>query len=134
MQPCSRFFEHIESEEINKENVMTIDHRQVDQVMVIALGGKMMGGTDATQFYEALREWIKQGYRRFVIDLGEADWMNSSGLGMLICGLKTIREFQGNLWLASIPTKIQSVLEITKLVTVFQHSGTVEEAVGNLNN
>jgi len=113
---------------------MTIDHRQVNEVMVIALGGKMMGGTDAARFYDELREWIRQGYRRFVIDLGGADWMNSSGLGMLICGLKTIREIQGNLWLASIPEKIQSVLEITKLVTVFQHSGTVEEAVGKLNN
>jgi len=111
---------------------MTIDHRQVNEVMVIALGGKMMGGTDAARFYDELREWIRQGYRRFVIDLGGADWMNSSGLGMLISGLKTIREFQGNLRLARIPEKIRSVLEITKLVTVFSMNDTTEEAVSSM--
>jgi anti-sigma B factor antagonist len=83
-------------------------------------------------FYDELGGWIRQGFRRFVIDLGGADWMNSSGLGMLISGLKTIRDYQGNLKLARIPEKIQSVLEITKLVTVFQRSDSVEEAVGSL--
>jgi anti-sigma B factor antagonist len=57
--------------------------------------------------------------------------MNSSGLGMLIGALTTVRNAGGNLKLARASDKIQSLLVVTKLVSVFEHHDTVEEALAS---
>jgi anti-sigma B factor antagonist len=55
--------------------------------------------------------------------------MNSTGLGNLIGGLTTVRNAGGELKLAKVAQKIQSLLVITKLVTIFESYETVEEAI-----
>ena len=55
--------------------------------------------------------------------------MNSSGLGMLISGYTTIKNGGGTLKLANATEKIESLLVITKLMSVFEHFSSVEEAV-----
>jgi anti-sigma B factor antagonist len=64
-----------------------------------------------------------------VIDLGKVDWMNSTGLGLLISGLTTLKKSGGELKLANVTDKIQSLLTITKLVTIFKSFDTVDEAI-----
>ena len=64
-------------------------------------------------------------------DLAKVDWMNSTGLGILISGLTTLRNNGGELKLANVTEKIQSLLTITKLITVFENFDSVEEAVGS---
>ena len=54
--------------------------------------------------------------------------MNSSGLGMLIGGLTTMKKAEGNLKLANVTDKIQSLLVITKLITIFEFYNSVDEA------
>jgi anti-sigma B factor antagonist len=54
--------------------------------------------------------------------------MNSSGLGMLIGGLTTMKKAEGNLKLANVTDKIQSLLVITKLITIFESYNSVDEA------
>lgn len=108
---------------------MNIDYRERDGVLVIVLEGKIMGGTDSVLFHQKLGEWLKEGYRRFVIDLEKVDWMNSSGLGLLLSGLKMIRESDGALRLARLTEKIRNILKITKLTMVFRVHDTVEDAV-----
>ncbi|MGH8004856.1 MAG: STAS domain-containing protein, partial [Limisphaerales bacterium] len=66
-----------------------------------------------------------------VIDLSDVDWMNSTGLGILISGLTTMRGSGGELKLARVTDKIQSLLVITKLVTVFESHDSVEAAIGS---
>ncbi len=105
--------------------------RSQDGVVVFVLGGKIMGGSDSKRFHEELNKWLEEGNRQFVIDLGNVDWMNSSGLGILISGLKKIKDHQGNLRLARITEKIKNVLTITKLLIVFRIHDTVDEAVGS---
>lgn len=107
--------------------------RSQDGVVVFELGGKIMGGSDSKRFHAELDKWLEEGNRQFVIDLGNVDWMNSSGLGILISGLKKIKDHQGNLRLARITEKIKNVLTITKLLIVFRIHDTVEEAVGSFS-
>ena len=54
--------------------------------------------------------------------------MNSSGLGMLISAMTTLRNAGGDLRLANVADRIQSLLVITKLITVFKHFESVEDA------
>jgi len=66
-----------------------------------------------------------------VVDLGEVKFMNSSGLGMLIGALTTVRNAGGNLKLARASDKIEQLLVVTKLVTVFEHFDAVDEALAS---
>jgi anti-sigma B factor antagonist len=108
---------------------MDLDFRKSNDVIIIELGGKIMGGSDSAKFFEQLGSWLDEGYRRFVMDLGHVDWMNSSGLGILIRALKTIRDNQGSLRLANLTEKIKDILTITKLLVVFQTYGSLDEAI-----
>lgn len=100
-------------------------------VFLIALKGKIMGGPESAQYHERLKEAIARGERKVVVDLGGVEWMNSSGLGLLISGFTTLRNAGGEMKLARATEKIQSLLVITKLVTVFEAHETVEAALNS---
>ncbi|HTY38470.1 MAG TPA: STAS domain-containing protein [Bacteroidota bacterium] len=90
-----------------------------------------MGGPDASSLNEELHKLIDAGKNKVVVDLGEVKFMNSSGLGMLIGALTTVRNAGGNLKLARASEKIEQLLVVTKLVTVFEHHDTVDEALAS---
>jgi len=108
---------------------MKLSTRDENGVVVLEPKGKIMGGPDATLMYDKLHDFIKQNKKQVVIDLAEVDWMNSTGLGILISGLTTLRNNNGELKLANVTGKIESLLTITKLITVFETFNSVEEAV-----
>ena len=110
---------------------MQIKHVTSGDVAVLHLQGKIMGGPDATSLHEKLHELIETGTRSVVIDLRDVDWMNSSGLGILIGVLSAIRKSGGDLRLASVTEKIEEVLRITKLDRVFDVYGSTDEAVSS---
>lgn len=98
-------------------------------VAVLEPKGKIMGGPDATILHDKLHEFIEKGMKKVVVDMSKVEWMNSTGLGILISGLTTIRNNQGDLKLANVTGKIQSLLTITKLITVFEAFDSVEDAI-----
>jgi anti-sigma B factor antagonist len=104
-----------------------------NNVVILGLSGKIMGGPDATLLTEKLHKLIESGRPHVVADLSQVNWMNSSGLGILIGGLTTMRNNGGDLKLASITEKIQSLLMITKLLSVFETYESVEKAVASFN-
>jgi anti-sigma B factor antagonist len=97
--------------------------------IVIEFKGNVMGGPDAVSLNEKLHELIDEGKKNVVVDLSKVKFMNSSGLGMLIGALTTMRNAGGDLRIANATDKIESLLVITKLITVFQHFRSVDEAV-----
>jgi anti-sigma B factor antagonist len=97
--------------------------------VVIELKGNVMGGDDTKVFNEQLHKLLDEGKKNIVIDLADVKFMNSSGLGMLIGGLTTVKKADGQLKLARVTEKIESLLIITKLITIFESFDTVEEAV-----
>jgi len=112
---------------------MKLTSREVGDVMVLEPKGKIMGGPDATVLHDQLHEFIDQNKKKVVIDLAKVDWMNSTGLGILISGLTTLRNNGGELKLANVTDKIQSLLTITKLITVFECYDSVEDSVASFN-
>ena len=97
--------------------------------MVFEFSGNLMGGPDATEFNDKLHELIDKGRKEIVADLSSVKFMNSSGLGILIGGLTTMRNAGGDLRIAGANKRIESLLMITTLITVFDNYDTVEEAV-----
>lgn len=98
-------------------------------VVVLHLKGKLMGGPESSEVTDEIKANIAGNFKKYIIDLGEVEWMNSSGLGMLIGGLSSIRNGGGNLILARVTEKIESLLVITKLSSVFETTTSVEEAL-----
>lgn len=110
---------------------MKLTDRIVDDVVILEPKGKIMGGPDATLLHDKLHDFIDQSKKKVVIDLSKVEWMNSTGLGILISGLTTMRNNGGELKLAGITEKIESLLTITKLITVFENFDSVDQAVGS---
>lgn len=110
---------------------MKLSDRVENGVAILEPAGKIMGGSDATLLHEKLHEHIDKGIKKVVVDLSGVAWVNSTGLGILISGLTTMKNNGGQLKLANVTEKIHSLLTITKLVTVFDSYDTVEEALGS---
>lgn len=99
--------------------------------VVIELKGNVMGGPEAQEFSDTLHKLIDDGKKNVIVDLAETKFMNSSGLGMLISGYTTMKNGDGSMKLANATEKIESLLVITKLITVFEHYTSVEDAVNS---
>lgn len=100
--------------------------------VVVELKGDVMGGDDTKEFNQLLHKLIDEGKKNVIVDLSGVKFMNSSGLGMLISGLTTMKKENGNLKLANVGDKIESLLIITKLITIFETYDSVDEAVKSL--
>ncbi|MFH0989210.1 MAG: STAS domain-containing protein [bacterium] len=112
---------------------MKLKIKEIKGISVVELKGNVMGGPDATLLNEELHKLVDAGKKNVVVDLGEVKFMNSSGLGMLIGALATIRNAGGKMKLARASEKIESLLVVTKLVTVFEHHDTVSQAVASFS-
>jgi anti-sigma B factor antagonist len=104
-----------------------------DGILVFSLKGKIMGGPESAAFHEELRKTVAGGQRKVILDLGEVEWMNSSGLGLLISALTTVRNGGAEMKLARATDKITSLLIITKLNSVFESFPTIEGAVASFS-
>ena len=100
--------------------------------VLIELKGNVMGGDDTKGFNDLLHKLIDEGKTRVIVDLGNVKFMNSSGLGMLIGGLTTMKKANGHYKLANVTDKIESLLIITKLITIFEHYDSVDSALESL--
>ena len=108
---------------------MKLTDREQDGVVILEPRGKIMGGPDASLLHDKLYEFIEKDKKNFVVDLAQVDWMNSTGLGILISGYTTLRNSDGTLKLANVTEKIQSLLVITKLEGVFEAYDSLDDAI-----
>jgi len=98
---------------------------------VIEIKGDITGTAKDQEFSDALRKLIAEGKKNIVIDLKDTRFVNSSGLGMLIAGYTTVKNGGGELKLANVTEKIESLLIITKLTSIFADYKSVDEAVSS---
>lgn len=108
---------------------MKITYSEAYNAVILELKGNVMGGPEAAELNTTLHKLLEEEKKNVVVDLASVKFMNSSGLGMLIGGLTTMKNGGGDLKLANATEKIQSLLIITKLITIFEHFDSVEAAV-----
>ncbi len=111
---------------------MELKRSEVDNVIVLELEGKIIGGGDVSTLNEAVHQDLDKGKNQFVIDLAQVDMINSSGLGLLIGALTAVRNQNGDIKLANVTEKIKNLLKITKLDKVFEIYPDVKQAVGSV--
>ncbi|PSQ84272.1 MAG: anti-sigma factor antagonist [Bacteroidetes bacterium QS_1_65_9] len=98
------------------------------EAVVITLKGDVLGGPEGAELHDRLRELRDEGKNQIVVDLSKAKFMNSGGLGMLVSAMTTARNAGGDLRFANVADRIESLLMVTKLLTVFKEYDSVDEA------
>ena len=99
---------------------MKISTALIDDTVVLRMTGKIMGGPDQTAMQDCLKLFMDNGYTNFLADMEGINWMNSSGLGILLGGRRTVKSSGGDFMLVNCVDRIESLLKITKLMTVFE--------------
>jgi anti-sigma B factor antagonist len=93
--------------------------RQVDSVSVVDLSGRITLGEGCSQLRELIRDLLAKGHKKILLNLGEVTYIDSSGIGELVSGFTAVSNQGGQLKLLNLTKKVQDLLQITKLLTVF---------------
>lgn len=102
-----------------------------NNIALIELKPNVMGGNDALVFTSKLQELAGDSPKVVIVDLQNVELINSSGLGMLVSGMSTLRKHNISMHLAAVPAKVHKLLEMTHLNKVFQIFDSVEDAVNS---
>ena len=102
-------------------------------ITILNLNGKIMGGPEATEINEKINQLIDSDNKKIIIDLVNVDWMNSSGLGILIGAVTVLKNSDGCLCLINVSDRIKNLLKITKLDTVFNIYDNFDEAAASIS-
>ena len=94
--------------------------RQVGDVTVIDASGRITLGEGSTTFREKIKELAASGAKKVLINMGDISYIDSSGIGELVSGFTTIANTGGSLKLLNLGKRVQDLLQITKLYTVFE--------------
>ncbi|MBW7889197.1 MAG: STAS domain-containing protein [Bacteroidetes bacterium] len=108
---------------------MKFSTKEINAVTILHFEGNMLGGPEASEMNNTLHKLIEAKKKKIVIDLSDVTLMNSSGLGMLIGGVTTMRNAGGDLKIANAAKKISQLFNITKISSVIETYPTVKEAV-----
>ncbi len=112
---------------------LDLDVSEKNGMAVLAVKGEVDVYT-APRLREKLVELVTQGKHRIVVDLEGVEFLDSTGLGVLVGGLKRVRSHDGDLALVCTQRRILKVLEITGLTQVFAVFDTLEDAVATAPN
>lgn len=96
---------------------------------VISFQGRVTFGRETERCRHALKDLLGQSERRFVFDLGKVEYVDSAGIGFLVSCLITLGNEGAKLRLATPPERVQYVLKITRLNTVFEIFPNLDEAL-----
>ena len=108
--------------------MIAIAERRIESAQIVALEGELDAASSA-QTRTELRERLKKGQIRFVIDLSAVPFLDSSGLSVLVTVLKAAREQGGDIALLSPVPQVRSLLELTRLHRVFEVFEHEDDAV-----
>jgi anti-sigma B factor antagonist len=98
---------------------MTITTREVSHVTVVDIVGRITLGEETGQLRDTVRNLIAAGQKKIVLNLANVDFIDSSGVGELVSSFTAVRNAGGDLKLFSLSKKVQDVLNVTKLYTIF---------------
>jgi anti-sigma B factor antagonist len=96
-----------------------LNTRQVGDVTVIDLSGRITLGEGASALRDVLRDLTAKGNKKILLNLGDVTYIDSSGIGELVSGFTTVTNAGGTLKLLSLTKRVKDLLQITKLYTVF---------------
>ena len=98
---------------------MKIVTRLIDGVEVVKVSGRIELGEGSAAVREVVRDLLAKGRKKILLNLGDVDYIDSSGLGSLVSAFTSVRKEGGELKLLYLTKKVHDLLQMTKLYTVF---------------
>jgi anti-sigma B factor antagonist len=98
---------------------LKISSREVEGVIVLDLSGRITLGEGSVQLRDAIRGLISKGSKNILLNLGDVNYIDSSGLGELVSAFTTAKNQQADVKLLNLTKKVHDLLQLTKLYTVF---------------
>lgn len=112
---------------------LEIKERAAGDVAILDLSGKVTFGEGSSQLRNAIRRLTQEGKKNILLNLAGVGYMDSTGIGELVANYTTVTSAGGQLKLLNLTQKLQSLLAITKLLTVFDVYDDEAEAVGSFS-
>ena len=103
--------------------------RQVDNVTILDLSGRITLGEGSVTLRDAVRDVLAKGSNKILLNLGDVNYIDSSGIGELVSAYTTVKNQGGEMKLLNLTKKVHDLLQITKLYTVFDIKDDEAEAV-----
>jgi anti-sigma B factor antagonist len=94
--------------------------RQVGNVSVIDVAGRITLGEGSSALRETLRDLVAKNQNKILLNLADVSYIDSSGIGELVSGYTTVTNTGGSLKLLNLNKRVKDLLQITKLYTVFE--------------
>jgi anti-sigma B factor antagonist len=108
---------------------MQIHQRSVGDVTIVDLNGKMTLGEGDELLRDKVNSLIQQGQKKIILNLSEVPYIDSAGLGEVVRTYTTVSRQGGSLKLLNLTKRIQDLLAITKLLTVFETFENEQDAI-----
>jgi anti-sigma B factor antagonist len=108
---------------------MKIVERSVNDVTILDLHGKILIGEGDDALREAVTKLVDGGKTKILLNLADVPYVDSAGLGEIVRCYTTVSRKNGKLKLVNLTKKIQDLLAITKLLTVFETYDSEEDGV-----
>ena len=97
-----------------------MNNRQVGDVTVVDVSGRITLGEGSSELRDALRDLVAKGNKKILLNLGDVSYIDSSGIGELVSGFTSVSNQGGHLKLLNLTKRVKDLLQITKLYTVFE--------------
>src|SRR6266567_5400683 len=98
---------------------MTTNIRQVGGVTIVDISGRIVLGEESAALRNLVCDLLNKGHKKILLNLGDVNYIDSSGLGELVSAYTTSKNQGGELKLLNLTKKVHDLLQITKLYTVF---------------
>lgn len=98
---------------------LNISERQAGDITILDLDGKITIGEGSVALRSTIRRLLGDGKNKILLNLGSVGYVDSSGIGELVSSFTAVKKEGGSLKLLNLTQKIQDLLAITKLLTVF---------------
>ncbi len=108
---------------------MEIAERQVGDVTILDLNGKMTLGEGDELLKDKVNSVVSQGHKKLVLNLAAVPYIDSAGLGEIVRTYTTVSRQGGSLKMLGLTKRIADLLSITKLLTVFETYDSEDDAV-----
>jgi anti-sigma B factor antagonist len=93
--------------------------RQVDGVTIVDCNGRITLGEGSIVLRDVVKDLLSKGQKKILMNLGDVNYIDSSGIGELVSAYTTVKNQGGELKLLNLTKKVHDLLQITKLYTVF---------------
>src|SRR5579864_5434 len=108
---------------------LKLTNHETDGVAVLALDGRIVLGEETNKLREGVKNLISQGKKKVVLDMKNVTMIDSSGLGALVAAYSSAKSGGASVRLCNLGAHFNEVLQITKLLTVFEVAKTEQDAV-----